>query len=151
LQAVLPQPAFVDVLVTSDACGGNAEVRAGQILILDVRFFRRSNAVRRMAFVAGRANVLSFQRPSRLLVIEIIYVPFDVGDLDELDQLEVHPVMVRVAADASLAGSRLQAIAAMQAALGRHAGGDFGVAFQALELRLSTAELVAVSAMRRAV
>ena len=95
--------------------------------------------------------MLSFQRPSGLIVVEMICVPFDVGNLDELDHLKIQPIVVRVAADASLAGSGLQLVAAMQAPLGGYTGGDFGVALQAFELRLSATKLVTISAMRRAV
>lgn len=96
-----------------------------------------------MALVAGEARVLALENVSGVLVIEGLRVPFN--------QWEVAAVMLRVATGTFLVGTRCNVIRRVKAAPGGNAGGDLGVAFEALERSFTAATLVAVGAVGGAI
>ena len=96
--------------------------------------------LRGVAPVAGQAGMLSGQGVSSLAMIE------SGRRRRPLDQREVFPVVLGVAARAFLTGPRSEIVRRVQSAMRRHPGSDFGVALQALQLQLTT-ELVAGRAM----
>jgi len=89
---------------------------------------------RDMAFFALHASMLPFEGIARLLMIEGLGIP--------LDERKVEAVVIGVALRAFLAGACPDAKREVQAFVSRKAGGNFGVAIEALENRLA-AQLVA--------
>jgi hypothetical protein len=138
LLASLPQAAFVLIFMAGNAAGREAEVGPGRILDLDGRAFLRRDVRRFVALIARQASVLAFEQVSRVFVIEGVDVP--------LNQREVFPVVLGVAAGAFLAGAGRDIIGGVQAFASRKAGRDFGVTVQTLQRRLP-AELVATGAV----
>ena len=86
--------------------------------------------------------MLTFEQISGLLVVEVLGIP--------LDQGEVFTIVLRVAASALLAGARRNVVGGVQPLAGGKPGADFGVTFQTFPGRLST-ELVATGAICRSV
>src|SRR5690349_6119672 len=96
-----------------------------------------------MTAVACKAGVLPLQCVSRLLVIERLFIP--------LDQGKIFAIVFGVTADALLTRTRQKMIGSMQAlALGQSLG-DFSVAIQALEGRLSSSQFVTTAAIAGAI
>ena len=143
LNAVLTEPAFVEILVASRARFGNPEKGFAQVLGLDVGALGRRNPLGEMAFVAGKSRMFALEEISGFFVVEFVRIP--------LDEREVGSVVIRVATDALLAGTGRDVIRGVQSALGRHASADIGVASKAAKLRLAATNLVAVRAVRCAV
>ena len=82
-----------------------------------------------MTLVAIKSGVLAFEHISGFVVVERFCVP--------LNQREFFSVVFGMAFRALLAGTGREVIGGVQSALGRKAAGDFGVALQAFERRLS--------------
>ena len=141
LLAILPQAAVMLILVTSYAGLRNAEKRLGRVANLDAELLGGGDVLRDVAPVAGQAGMLSGQGVSSLAMIE------SGRRRCPLDQREVFPVVLGVAARAFLTGARLEAVRRVQSAMRRQPRSDFGVALQALQRHLTT-ELVAGRAMR---
>ncbi len=95
-----------------------------------------------MTPIARQSCVLAFQKVSRLFVVEVFRVPFD--------EREVFTIVLRVASRAFLAGTRWDAVAGMQSSMCGEPGGDFCMAFETLQGRLS-AKLVATRTICRSV
>ena len=89
--------------------------------------------------VAGNSGVFALQRKSCVFVIESLDVP--------LDQREILAIVLGVAARAFRARSLRDVVSRMQSLMRGKARGDFCVAAQALQSRLST-KLVAARAVR---
>ena len=143
LNAIWAETAFVTVLVARGAGLRDPEEGLAEILHLDGGALSSGNLVGRVALVAGKPGVLAFQQIAGLFVIELIRVP--------LNKRKVHSVVIGVAADALLTGTRRYVIRTVQAALGGDARTDVGVAADAAELRLTAADLVTVGAVGGAV
>lgn len=109
LQAVLPQAALVVVFMASAAGWRYTQVGSLQILDFNDRAFALRNVLRTVTLGAGQTCVLAFQHVARLLVIEAVDVP--------LDQREVLPVVIGVAAGTILAGTGFDVVRSMQALL----------------------------------
>ena len=138
LLAGLPEPSVVRILVAGSAVCRQAQIRAAQVFDFDCSSLLRGNSRWRVASIASKARVLALKRVARLLVFKRFYVP--------LDKWEIFAIVFRVAARALLAGARRNVVSRMQSLAGAEPRGDFGVAVQALERRLST-ELVASGAV----
>ena len=136
------EAAFMGILVTAAACGGETEISPAQILDFDEWAVGGRNVGRIVAFVAGQAGVLAFEQVSRFLVIEGFDVP--------LDEREVLAIVLGVAACALLAGTGGNVVGGVQALVGGKPGRNLGMTVQTLESCLP-AELVATGAVRGAV
>ncbi len=95
-----------------------------------------------MAFIARQACVLTFQKISGLLVVGVLGIPLDKG--------EVFTIVLRVAASALLAGARRDVVGGVQTPAGGKPGADFCMTFETLQGRLST-KLVATRTICRSV
>ena len=143
LQAVLSQPAIMEIFVASHAGLRDAEEGFAQILHLDRGALGSRNFFGEVALVASQARVLALEQVSGFLVVELVWIP--------LDQGEIHSIVVGVTTHAFLAGSGGDVIGSVQSALGCDASADVAVAADATKLGLATAELVAFRAMNGAV
>src|SRR6266545_590589 len=98
LQTFLPEPSFVEILVTGDARLRDAQEGLAEIFLLDVRPLGRWYAFGKVTLVASQARVLAFQKVAGFLVIELIRIPFD--------QREVGAIVVGMTTHALLARAR---------------------------------------------
>ncbi len=139
LGAVWTESSLVLVLVTGDAIRRKSE--EGFVLIFDSDrgTLRSGNFVCSVAPGTCQPGMLALKNISRLLVIKSLDVPFDQG--------KIFAVVIRVAADALLAGARLDVVSRMQPFVCIHTRGDFGMAFHTAERRLSRREFVASRAI----
>jgi len=140
--AVIPELAFVRVLVTSDAILRQAEKRLGQILHFDERALVRNHVRGHVTFLTGNAYVLPFQVVPGQPVIKLF-----LGWLP-VNQRKLLAVVIEVAADAVLAIRIWHLQAGMITVIGGDALSDFLVAVEALEGRHAGAELMATGALR---
>lgn len=139
LQAVRTQATLVLVFVAGDAVRGQSQEGSGEIFDLDPRPLGWSNVLWSVALVTGQAGVFALERVSALLVVEGPRVP--------LDEREVFPVVVRVAAHTFLAGARRHVVSGMQSLVCREPGSNLPVAVQAFEGSLSRGQLVTAGAV----
>lgn len=139
LDAILAEAAFVKILVACSAGLRDPEESLAEILHLDGGALGRGNFVGRVALVAGEASVLAFEHVARFFVIELVGVP--------LDEREIQPIVIGMAANALLAGAGRNVIRGVQSALGGDARADVGVATNAFEFWLPAADFVAVGAV----
>jgi hypothetical protein len=142
LQAICAQATFMLILVACGASGRHPEIGSAQVFDFDGPAFLGRYVGRIVAFVAGQAGMLAFEEVSRFLVIEGFDIP--------LDQREVFPVVLRVAAGAFLAGARGNVIGGVQAFVSRKPGRYFSVTGQTLQRRL-TAKRMATGAVSRSI
>jgi hypothetical protein len=119
LQTIRAQAAFVLIFVAGGASGRQTEISSAQVFDFDGLAFLGRNAGRIVAFVTGQASMLAFEEVSRFLVIESFDIP--------LDQREIFPVVLRVAAGAFLAGAGRNVIGGVQAFVSRKPSRYFGV------------------------
>ena len=119
LQAIRTQATFVLICVAGGAGGRHTEIGSAQVFDFDGLAFLGRNVGRIVAFVAGQASMLAFEEVSRFLVIEGFDIP--------LDQREIFPVVLRVAAGAFLAGTLGDVIGGVQAFVSRKPSRYFGV------------------------
>jgi len=124
------EPPFMKVFVARNAGRGQPKIRAVQVLILNGCAFLRRDVCGAMALVAVESRVLAFEHIPGFVVVERLSVP--------LNQGKVFAVVLGVAFCALLAGASRDVIGGVQPALGGKTTGDFGMAFQALERRLSS-------------
>jgi len=143
LQAVLAQASFVEIFMAGYASLRDPQEGLPKVFALDAGALVGGNALREVALVAGQSRVLAFQHVTGFAVIEFVGIP--------LDQLKIRSVVVRVTARALLARSRRDTIGGVQPAFGRDARADVGMATDALELRLTAPDLVALRAVNGAV
>ena len=129
LQAIGPEPALVLVLMTGGATRRDSKKCPCQILDLDVRAFVLGYMFWRVTLVTAQPDVLAFESPAGLPVIETFKVPFC--------QREVFAVVLGVAGNAFHARSRLEVVGSVQAFSRPDAPRNFRMAIQALEGGLS--------------
>lgn len=99
LLAIGAEPPLMRILVTGRARLRNAEKCPADVFDFDERSLRPGNVFRTVAFVAGESGVLAFERITSLLVVERVGIP--------LYDRKIFTVVVGMAADAPLAGTRL--------------------------------------------
>lgn len=141
LQAVLPQLAFVRVLVAGGAALRNPQECVAQIFHLDQRSCGRIDVRGIVALGACEAAVLSLERVACLIVIETLQ------RWDPVDQLKVLSVVFGVARRAVLAIGKFCVQAAMLDQLLR----DLCVTLLAFENGGSLSCFVATGALRGAI
>jgi hypothetical protein len=142
LLAGWPKTSAVRVLMASGASRRYPEIGLVKVLDFDHRAFLWTNSRWRMTAIASQSCVLAFEQVSGLLMVERFDVPLDEG--------EVFAIVFRVAACTLLAGAWRNVVGRMQSRAGIEPLGDFRMAVQALERRLST-ELVATGAVGRSI
>ena len=130
------------VLVTRCTSGRETKVGAAQVFDLDGCALRSSNARRRVATVAIQRGMFSYQRVSRLLVIERFGVP--------LDKWKIFAVMIGVTTRALFAGAGLNVVGSVQASACHYSPGNLRMAVHAAKGGRS-AQLVAGGAVGRSV
>lgn len=133
------EAAFVGILVTAGARGGETEIGTAKVLDFDGRTVGDRNMGRVVAFVAGQADVLAFEHVPGFLMIEGVDVP--------LDQREVLTIVLGVAASALLAGTDGNVVGGVETSVGGEPSRNLGVTVETLESRLP-AELVTSGAVR---
>ena len=143
LRAIRAQPAAVRILVAGHAILGQAEPRARQILDLDLSPLRGENIRWRVALGALDLRVLSFQKITRLAVVEGINRPIP------MYQIEVRAVMLRVALSAFFAAGRVFHQGGVQPAVPPQPLGDLHVAFHAFQFPGPDAQRMTARALRR--
>lgn len=131
------------ILVTSNAVLGNTEEGFVQICDFDSAALCRGDMVGEVALVARESGVLAFKVVPGLLVIE--------GGGSEFDEREILSVVIGVALDATLAGTRLLLVSGVESAIRFQTRGDFRVALQAAKRGLARREFVAGCAVLRTV
>lgn len=139
LQAILSEPSVVKVFVAGHARLRNPQEGLAEVLHLYIRALGSRDAIGKMALVAGQAGVFAFQQVSGFLVIELVRIP--------LDQRKIRAVVIGVAAHAFLAGAGRNVVGTVQPAFRGDSRANIGVTADALELRLTAAELVAIGAV----
>lgn len=77
LQAICAQAAFMLILVACGASRRHTKIGSVQVLDFDGLAFLRRNVGRIVAFVAGQASVLAFEKVSGFLVIKSFDIPLD--------------------------------------------------------------------------
>lgn len=97
LQAILAEPAFVLILVASNASSRESQISPIQILLFDCRPLLGGNMCRVVTLIASQPRMFAFQNVPGFLVIEGLDVP--------LDEWKVLAVMLGVAARTFLARS----------------------------------------------
>jgi len=102
LRAILAEASLVLILVTSHATGRQPQKSPVQILDLDLRTRGRRNSRGSVAALASQPRMFAFQRVTSLPVLEGLHIP--------LDEREIFPVMLGVAAAAFLAGGGREVI-----------------------------------------
>ena len=139
LQAILPEPPLVKVFVAGYARLRNPQEGLAEVLHFYIGALGGRDSIGKVALVAGQTGMFAFQQISGFLVVKLVRIP--------LDQREIRPIVIGVAADAFLAGAGQNVIGPVQPALGGDSRANIGVAADAFELRLAAAELVAVGAV----
>ena len=84
--------------------------------------------------------MLAFKQIARLLVVELVGIPLDEG--------EIHSVVIGVAAHALLARAGRNMVGTVQSPLSVDTLADVGVAAAAFELRLSATNFVTIGAVQ---
>jgi len=141
-RAILSKLPLVVILVAADAFLRQPQVTLVQVLVLNQASFRRRDVLRCVALLALNLCVLSIKRISAQLVIELLegYVP--------VNQIEIGPIMLQVAAHAILAVGILHLQVRVVPVLLRKRLGDLLVAIQALKCRSLRPKLMAARALR---
>ena len=129
LQAIGPEPAIVLVLMTGGATRRDSKKCPGQILDPDVRAFVPGYMFWRVTLVTAQPDMLSFESPAGLPVIETLRVPFC--------QREVFAVVLGMAGDAFHTRSHLEVVGSVQTFSRPDAPRNFCMTIQALEGGLS--------------
>lgn len=140
LLASRAKPALMGILVARATSLGEAQEGPVQVLVFDLRAIGGRNVLRVVAAIACQTRVLSLKRISSLLVIKGTGIPFD--------DREIFPVMVRMAAHATLTRTRWKTIGRVESAMRSDAPGNLCVTFKTLERGLSGGKLVAGRAVR---
>ena len=145
LDAIRSQPPFVKIFVTRRAGLRDSQEALAQIFRLDVGALGGRNPLRQVTLVAGQPRVLALQHVAGLAVIELVRTRVP------LDQRKICAVVIRVTLHAFLAGARGNVIRAVQTLFCCHPRPDVGVATDALEYRLTAADLMTIRAVRQAI
>lgn len=143
LDAILTKTSLMEILVASHASLRDPKERLAQVLHLDLGALGGWDFVGSVALVACQTGVLAFEKVAGFLVVELVRIPLDKGEVDA--------VVIGVAADALLARPGRNVIRPMQPALGVDSLADVGMAVAAFELRLSAPDFVTVGAVQGAV
>src|ERR1700690_2570594 len=125
LQAIGPESAVVLVLMTGCTTRRHSKKCPAQILDLDIHSFVPGYVVWRVTLVTLQADVLPFESPTRLPMIETLEVPFC--------QREVLAIVLGVAGNAFQTRSRLEVVGSVQTFSRPDAPRNFRMAIQALE------------------
>ena len=140
LGAIGAEPPGVRILVAGGTGIRNAKEGTVEVLDLDQDALAGGDVVGSVAFPAFEPGVLSFQQVARLLMVELLRVPLDDG--------EIRAVVVGVALGAFLAGTGPDAIRGMRAPVSGEAGSDLGMAVEAPEGGLASTQFVTSGAVR---
>ena len=140
LRAIGAEPPGVRILVAGGAGFGNPEEGAVEVRDLEQGALAGGNVVGSVAFPAFEPGVFSLQEVARLLMVELLRVPLDDG--------EIQAVMIGVALGAFLAGTGPDAVRGMQAPVSREAGSNLGMAVEAPEGGLAATQFVTSGAAR---
>lgn len=143
LLTIRAQPALMRIFVTCGTCLRNAEESLVQILDLDERTIGGGNVFGGMTAITGQSRVFRLQRVAGLLVIKRAGIP--------LDDWKIFSIVVRVAANTTLAGASLQIVGGMEAPVRRDARRNLGMAFHTFESWLPRGKLVTRCAVARAI
>lgn len=108
-----------------------------QILHFDQGAIRRNHVRRSVAFFAGQIGVFAFELIARQSMVELLFRSFP------MNEIEVFPIVLQVAAYAVLTIRILHLHLEVIAVLGGEILGDFLVAFQTFIRGSAGAELVA--------
>src|SRR5581483_6467788 len=125
------------------ACGRGAKERLVQVFDFDQRASRAGDVLSSVAAIANQPTMFAFERVPSLAMVKRIAVP--------LDDREVFPVMLGVAADAVLTRARRDVIAGVQSLSHGQTRGDLVVAIETFEVRFAGSQAVACGAICRAV
>lgn len=140
LRAIGTEPPGVRILVAGGAGFGNSEERAVEVLDLDQGALAGGDVLGSVAFPAFEPGVLSVQQVAGLLMVEILRVPLDDG--------EIQAVVIGVALGAFLAGTGADAIRRMQAVVSRETRSNLGMAVETPEGGLASTQFVTCGAVR---
>lgn len=125
LQAVLPEPAFMMILVAGGARLRESQESPAQVFDLDAGTVGLRDMLCSVAAVTSERRVLSFQNVTSQFVIEGLGVP--------LDEREVFAIVIGMATRALLTGTGFDVVGGMQALMGVDAGTNLRMAVEALE------------------
>ena len=141
--AILPELPFVNVFVTALALRRQTQVSLGKIGPLDQRAEVRGDMGGRVALLTSNCGVLSFQGVTCEAMIELLRWMLPVNEL------EIHPVVLEVAAYAIFAVGVFHLELRVIAPLFRQQLRDFLVAVQTFEGGRAGTEFVAARTLRR--
>ena len=128
------------IFVAGHARLRNPEEGLAEVLRLYIRALGGGDSIGKMALIAGQAGVFAFQQVAGFLVVELVRIP--------LDERKIHSVVIRMAAYAFLAGAGRNVIGAVQPAFGGDSRPDIGVTADALELWLTSSDLMTIGAVQ---
>jgi len=145
LRTVRPQPAGVRIFMAGDTILRSAQVSAGQVLDLDQWPIRGADVRWGVALLAGHSGVLALEGVAGLAVVKrgSRRVP--------ANQVEIHTIVVRMAARTLLAIGRILDQGRMQSTFLPKSLRDFVVAIQALQVRGHDAQGVAARTLGDAI